>query len=61
MNWEDWSRAVIDILIESLEISNGDAQGLFEAQSKMTVQIWHADYSPEQAAKAVDHASLTTN
>lgn len=56
--WEHWSREVIDILITKLEISNGDAQGIFEAQEKMAIQIWHASYTPEQAATAIDAASL---
>ena len=39
MSWEDWGRAVIDILIETLEVSNGDAQAIFEAQPVLAVNI----------------------
>jgi len=57
MKWEDWKRAVIDILIDTLQTTNSDAQAIFEAQPRMTVQIWHADYTPKQAARAIDQAS----
>ena len=57
MSWEDWGRAVLDILIDTLDVSNGDAQAIFEAQPVLAVNIWHADYTPAQAARAIDHAS----
>jgi hypothetical protein len=59
MTWEKWSREVIDQLIDLLEVPNGDAQAIFESQALMTVLIWHDDYTPEQAAKAIDLASST--
>ena len=61
MTWEQWKRAVIDILITGLDITNGDAQGIFEAQEKTAVQIWHADYTPAQGARAIDKASQVTS
>lgn len=57
MTWEQWGRAVIDNLIDRLEIPNGDAQAIFEAYPVMVVNIWHADYTPAQAARAIDYAS----
>jgi hypothetical protein len=60
MTWEQWSREVIDILIDTLQVTNSDAQAIFEAQPRLTVQVWHASYTPEQAAKAIDQASRVT-
>lgn len=61
MTWEQWSRAVIDILIDTLQTTNGDAQAVFEAQPVLAMQIWHVGYTPEQAARAIDHASRVSS
>jgi len=57
MTWEQWRRAVTDKLIASLEIPNGDAQSIVEALAPMATHLWHADYSPAQAATAIAAAS----
>ena len=57
MTWEQWCRATIDILIDTLQITNGDAQAIFESMPVITVNIWHADYTPTQAALEIDRMS----
>ena len=57
MTWEQWSRAVIDELIDTLQVPNGDAQAIFESMPVMWLHGWYADYTPTQAARAIDHAS----
>jgi len=52
--WDEWERAVLDCLIDDLEITNSDAQGIVEGRGKMANQLWHADYTPQQAATAID-------
>ena len=60
MTWEQWQRATTDHLGERLEISNGDAQAIVEAREKLSIQLWHANYSPAQAAIAIDKDSTAT-
>lgn len=35
-----WEREIMDLLIEKLEIPNGDAQGVFEAHTFEIAQEW---------------------
>jgi hypothetical protein len=37
---DTWEREIIDVLIERLEVSNGDAQGIFEAHTFEMAQEW---------------------
>lgn len=59
LGWVDWSRAVIDALIDDLEITNGDAQGIFESVPQTTANMYHAAYTPREAAKGIDAATRT--
>ena len=60
MTWEQWQREVTDQVIELLEVSNSDAQAIVEAREKLSIQLWHANYSPTQAAIAIDKDSTAT-
>ena len=48
---ERWTRDIIDIVIERLEVSNGDAQGYVEARSFELSQEWGKGSSAEVAAE----------
>lgn len=45
----DWERFVMDRLIERLEISNGDAQGIFECHYQVLEEQWEKGLTPNQA------------
>lgn len=46
-----WEREVINLLIEKLEISNGDAQGIVEAHSFEMAQSWSGAMTAEETAE----------
>lgn len=49
----NWDRAIIDQLIEKLGVSNGDAQGVFEANSFKVIQSWGKGLTAPQAAETI--------
>jgi len=57
MTYEQWERAVIDCLITGINVTNGDAQGIVQAQGGMPVELWEAGFAPMRAANAIDAAS----
>lgn len=46
-----WEREIMDLLIEKLGVSNGDAQGIFEAHTFEVSQEWSKGNSSSEAAQ----------
>ena len=57
MSWVDWSRAVIDQLIDDLSVCNGDAQAIFESMPRVALQCYREGYTAEQAARVIDECT----
>lgn len=53
-DYDLWERQITDLLIEALEISNGDAQGLVEARAFEMSQCWGKGMTPEQTANRIE-------
>ena len=53
----DWERGVIDKLILCFEISNGDAQGLVEAQPEIMARMLSEGASITRTAQAINDCS----
>lgn len=56
--YNDWERAVTDLIIEQGDMSNGDAQGIVETQPFVMQQQWGLGSDPATAAAAVLAAAL---
>ncbi len=50
-NFSSWERSIIDLLIVTLDISNGDAQGIVEAHQFVLSQEWAKGSTPEIAVQ----------
>ncbi len=46
----EWERDITDLLIDLLEISNGDAQGIVECHPFELAQEWAKGSTPQAAA-----------
>lgn len=46
----DWEGSIFDELVEMLEVSHGDAQGIFEAHDFEMMQEWTKGSTPSEAA-----------
>jgi hypothetical protein len=50
-----WEREIMDLLIEKLEITNGDAQGIFEAHTfEVSQELCLAKSSSEAAQRLIN-------
>ncbi len=49
--YDKWEREITDTLIAELEISNGDAQGMVEANAFEMSQSWGKGLTAEETAK----------
>ena len=52
-----WEREVMDYIIELLEVTNSDAQGLFDAHPFEAAQEWGKGSLPQAAAKRIIKSS----
>lgn len=52
-----WGREVVDALTDSLQIANGDAQGIYEAHPFEVAQQWGMGANARAAAIAIGSAS----
>ena len=53
-----WEREIINLIIESCEVSNGDAQGIFEAQQGIIEYCYENAYPAKKAARIIIAASI---
>ncbi len=51
--YQTWEREIINLLIDKMEIPNGDAQGIVEANSFTMQQGWVAGNTPEIVAEKI--------
>jgi hypothetical protein len=52
-NYAEWERAVTDLVAATTEVSNGDAQGIVEAQATIMSNAWAASSDASTTAAAV--------
>jgi hypothetical protein len=48
-----WERMVTDLVIETMEITNGDAQGIVEARASEVEHCWRKGMNPSETAKFI--------
>jgi len=58
----DWERQVLNLLIDRLNIPNGDAQGIYEVKEQQMRELYSQGKSPEDAVETllawVTHGSM---
>lgn len=55
----DWEREVIDLFAENNEMSNSDAQGVFDAQQSNMDKLYEKSVTPKSAAKQLNKLSTS--
>lgn len=57
----EWERDVMDCIIDQIEVSNSDAQSIFECQGKLVEEQWELYTKPQDAASTIANQSIVSS